>query len=196
MAIALDSPESLAIKVKKTRRAVGISQRKLAMLSGVSQSTVARIENDIEKLNPSYATIFNVMDTLERFEENGSVEFMAKKARDIMQREIVAVKPGDTAKKAIGIIKNYDFPQLPVLKGGRAVGTVSQKRLFGIATEGQKAASKIHVKDILEMAMPQVDADTELSKLKRILESFDAVLVVEKDRVAGIITIYDILRVI
>ncbi len=194
MPIVLDSPESISIRIRKTRKAVGISQRKLAMVSGVSQSTIARIEKDIQRLDPNYSTIFNIVETLSRFEREGSPDFMGKKAEDIMKRAVVAVRPGDSVRKAISIMKDYDFPQLPVIENGRSVGTISQKGLFGIVLNGPKAASKMRIRDILEMAMPQVDANTEVSKLKQVLENFDAALVVKRGRVAGIITIYDILK--
>lgn len=198
MGIDQESLGSISLKIRNARKTLGISQKRLARLAGLSQSTIARLESDIERLNPSYKAVFEVMDALDRLgNENERDEPLNKKSEDIMHRDIVSVEPTDTLEKAIKIIKNYDFPQIPVLNSKRnVVGTVSQRRILSLATERPEGVSKILIKEIIEASLPQVDKKTPIAKLKSVLENFNAVVVVEDSRAIGIITIYDILKLL
>jgi predicted transcriptional regulator len=192
----MDTLHEISSSIRTKREVLNLSQKRLARLVRMSQSTIARIENDIERLNPSYETIFkvvNVLDRLGKMEEKSGLQ--VKTAQSIMQKRIVFARPGDTVAETIKAIKNYDFPRLPVLnKEMNVMGAVSQKRVMDIATKDPESLDKIRVSDIIDTELPQVGVDTEFSKIKRILEDWDAVMVVEKGRAVGIITIYDILK--
>lgn len=192
----MDTLHEVSSSIRTKREVLNLSQKRLARLVRMSQSTIARIENDIERLNPSYETIFkvvNVLDRLGKMEEKSGLQ--VKTAQSIMQKRIVFARPGDTVAETIKAIKNYDFPRLPVLnKEMNVMGAVSQKRVMDIATKDPESLDKIRVSDIIDTELPQVGVDTEFSKIKRILEDWDAVMVVEKGRAVGIITIYDILK--
>ena len=152
----------------------------------------------IERLNPSYYTIFTVIDALNMQNMmKGSASLSDKSAEDVMHRKIVYVKPNDTLEKAVRIIKDYDFPQIPVIGNGmRILGTVSQKQLLSAATEHPSSLREILVRQITGTTLPQIDKGTSLDKLKPILENFDAALVVENGKAVGIVTIYDILKLL
>ncbi len=192
----MDTLHEVSSSIRTKREVLNLSQKRLARLVRMSQSTIARIENDVERLNPSYETIFkvvNVLDRLGKMEEKSGLQ--VKTAQSIMQKRIVFARPGDTVAETIKAIKNYDFPRLPVLnKEMNVMGAVSQKRVMDIATKDPESLDKIRVSDIIDTELPQVGVDTEFSKIKRILEDWDAVMVVEKGRAVGIITIYDILK--
>lgn len=198
MQLAIESLESISLKIKNTRKVLGLSQRKLAMLSGVSQSTIAKLESNIRALNPSYSVINNIIDALNEFNTSSeATDILNNVSNDIMHKNIIFVNPNDTIEKAIKIIKNYDFAQIPVLDSKRrAVGTVNQKKLLAIATQNPESISKTRIKDVLNTSLPQVDKNTPVSKLKPILENFEAVLVVDNGKALGIITIYDILKLL
>lgn len=194
----LDSLTSVSLKIKNTRKAIGISQKKLAKMLGMSQSTIARLESDIERLNPSYRTVYNVMDALQDAKtESVQWSILGKPSKSIMHRNIVYVKPEDTIEKAIRIMKENDFTQIPVLNSRRGVvGTVNEKRLLKMATESPETIAKTKVSQILDAALPQVDEETEAAKIRPILENFGAVLVMNGSRAVGIITIYDIVKLL
>jgi predicted transcriptional regulator len=46
----------------------------------------------------------------------------------------------------------------------------------------------------MKAPLPQIDKETEIIKIKPILENWDALLVVEGGKAIGIVTIYDILK--
>ncbi|MEM3638655.1 MAG: CBS domain-containing protein, partial [Candidatus Micrarchaeaceae archaeon] len=187
----------IAIRLRNMRRTLGLSQKRLAFISGVSQSEIARIEKDPEKLNPSYATIFAIFTALEDYRIKGSGDVqLVKKASEIMHKHVIHVNPDDTAKKALEIMRKNDFSQLPVLNRRMGVvGTVYQKRLISAMLSGRSDALDVPVKTLLEPALPQVDADTPIQKIKPILENWDAILVSHDRKIVGIITIYDIFKI-
>lgn len=192
----IDSLESISHKIRTLRGSARVSQKRLSEIVSMSQSTIARLETDINRLNPSYTTVFKVLESLSELNKsNGESQLMSKKAYQIMHRKLVSVKPTDTLAEAISVIKNYDFPQIPVLDAdGTAAGTVYQKDLLEKTTLNPVDINKMLVKEIMKPALPRVDKETELLKLKPILENWNAVLVTERIKVVGIITIYDILK--
>ncbi len=194
----LETLDAVSIRIRRLRKVIGISQKKLAKLCGMSQSTVARLESDIRSLNPSYETVFRVLDALAACQSALVPEYMAnKKAEDIMHKKIVYVGPSDTIERAIELIKDYDFPQIPVLtRTGSVIGAVTQKRLLTIATEKPAEISRVRVGEVAGTSLPQIDKETPISKLKPMLENFDAILVTEDGKAVGIITIYNILKLV
>ncbi|MEM0159375.1 MAG: CBS domain-containing protein [Candidatus Micrarchaeaceae archaeon] len=193
----MEDLNGIAIRLRNMRRTLGLSQKRLAFISGVSQSEIARIEKDPEKLNPSYATIFAIFTALEDYRIKGSGDVqLVKKASEIMHKHVIHVNPDDTAKKALEIMMKNDFSQLPVLNRRMGVvGTVYQKRLISAMLSGRSDALDVPVKTLLEPALPQVDADTPIQKIKPILENWDAILVSHDRKIVGIITIYDIFKI-
>ncbi|HUB92470.1 MAG TPA: CBS domain-containing protein [Candidatus Saccharimonadales bacterium] len=194
----LESLTSVSLRIKNTRKALGISQKKLAKALGMSQSTIARLESDIVRLNPSYRTVFNVLDALQDSKTEGEEQsILNKPSKEIMHKNIIYVRPEDTVEKALRIIKEHDFTQIPVLNSRRGVvGTVNEKRLLKNATESPETMARTRVSQILDPALPQVDEETEVAKIRPILENFGAVLVMNGSRAVGIITIYDIMRLL
>ncbi len=194
----LEGLSSISSTIRNRRRSIGISQATLAKACGMSQSMVARLESDIEKLNPSYGAVYTVMQKLaESSELAHRAKLLYKKAHEIMHRNVIFLNHGDTVDKAISIIRHYDFAYIPVLnRSGIVDGTVYQKSLLELATNKPTELSRIKVDSIVEPALPKVDKDTPVSALKHILEIFGAVLVVDKTKAIGIITGYDVLKLL
>ncbi len=195
MAIKIQSLEQISRIIRENRGSLGISQKRLAKMCGLSQSTIARIETDVAKLNPSYQSVFYVVEALNRSEGMTGKGIMSKAAREIMHRRIISVKPSSPIIDAIDIFKDYDFPQLPVLDNSRhVVGTIYQKDLLSMATQSPDIMRRRNVGSIMKAPLPQVGKDSEVTGLRPILESAGAVMVVEEGKAIGIITIYDILK--
>ncbi len=187
--------EEMAAKVRNARQSLGISQRRLAMLVGTSQSEIARIERDIERLNPSYKTMFDIIEVLSSYKGEGARPSEPKKAYEIMHKRVIYVKPGDTAMSAIRIMEENDFSQLPVLLGRKNVGTIYQKNVIEAMASG-RISKRTTVRELLGPAMPQIDANTDISRIKPLLGEWNAILVAQNGLVVGIITVYDLLKLL
>lgn len=198
MEMPLENLESASKTIRNARRTLGISQKELAGMCKLSQSMIARLETDIVKLNPSYNVIYNVMESLAKAGTSmNRARLVSKVAEDIMHRNVITINEEETLEKAIKIVRNYDFAYVPITSRGRdVVGTLNQKRLLDAATQNPEQVSSMKIEKIMEPALPQVHKGTSVIMLKPILEAFGAVLVVEKGKIVGIITIYDMLKLI
>lgn len=196
MSADIESLEKVAERIRSMRKAAGMSQIRLAKMCGLSQSTIARVEGDIIKLNPSYATVYSIIDALNDASSRPvGAEILKKAAHQVMHRNIIFVRPSSTIADAIGLFMDYGFAQLPVLDSGRRiVGTVYEKDLLGIATQSPDMIKRRNVGSVMKTSLPQVDKNTEISKMRPMLENWDAVMIVENGKAIGIVTIYDILK--
>lgn len=195
---AIESPGSVSSTIRSIRKSLGLSQKEIARQCRLSQSTIARLEGDIERLNPSYAVVYSVLHRLGELSESvGAANTPKSTAYSIMHRNVVALRATDTVDKAIRIIKNYDFMYIPVMDKLRTVlGTVRQKDVLDIATNRPRDAKSIRVGSIMSPSLPQVDKSTSVTSLKPIIETSGSVLVTEKGRLLGIITAYDVLKLV
>ncbi len=180
--------------LKKRRVELGLTQKELAKLAGVSQPLIARIESG--DIDPRLSTIKKIFDALE------SVEVKRPKiaARDVMTSPVIMVAPDDTIEKAVEIMAKYALSQLPVVEKGVPVGSISEGTIvrYSLSSDFKdlKGISSMQVKEIMEESFPTVAPATDLSIISRLLESNHAVLVLEKGRVAGVITKHDIMKLV
>jgi len=184
--------KEIALEIKRSRNTLGLTQKKLAFNAGVSQAALARIERTPKEYNPSYATIYKILEALNnetRKKQPTGIE--NKTVETIMHKKIVSIKPNNSFHQALELMKGKNFSQLPVIDQNKAVlGTIYQKQLADIILEG-KNPKKILVNQIMQPALPQIDKKTQLNHIKAILEKWPAILITEKQKVIGIMTSYD-----
>ncbi len=198
MVIEIESLEAIAARIRRTRNTIGISQKKLARLIGLSQSEIARIEKEPAKLNPSYATVAAIAEALNNYDAGYiGADMLSKPVAEIMHMKIVYARPKDKVAAAAELMKSGDFSQLPVLGRGRVnIGTIYQKRVLFAAASRAHEGKRLLVEDLMDGALPQVDKETPVRKVKPILENFDALLVSDNNKIVGIVTVYDFLRLV
>jgi predicted transcriptional regulator len=92
-------------------------------------------------------------------------------------------------------MRKLSISQLPVMEGGRVVGSLTEAAILSCYAE-KKDVSKTRVSEAMEEAFPNVLPSTPISSVASLLRHHPAVLVLEKGEVAGIITKADILRAI
>ena len=96
---------------------MGLTQRKLAELVGVSQAHIAKIEK--ESVDPRLSTVNKILKVL--------TEGEGKKCRDVMTRQVISAKPTDKILKVSQLMMKYAISQLPVLEGGKIVGIITEE---------------------------------------------------------------------
>lgn len=177
-------------EIEKRRRRLGMSQKQLAKLVGVSQSMIAKIES--ARINPSYVKTKAIFDALEGLERKSEV-----KAREIHHARVVGVDRSDGVLKATRLMRETGYSQLPVFDGKHVVGSVSEKTILDQTIKGRDLAqlSRMKVEEIMEDAFPRVDEDTPLTVVSALLQYGNAVLVTRRGAVVGIITRSDLLKV-
>jgi len=168
------------------RRALGLTQTQLAKKAGVSQSYIAKLE--ARKIEPSYSrvrAILEVLDGLERGKET--------KAEEIMSTEIVSLQRDDLIRRAVEIMWETGFSQLPVMDGERQVGSITERTIIDTMRDGGPMGEK-PISTIMDDPFPQVGEEAPVSIIAGLLRIYPAILVQRREKVTGIVTKADLLK--
>lgn len=179
-------PELNSIKSK--RQKLGIKQKELAKLANISQSLIAKLEK--QKLDPSYSVAKRIFLALE------NIEFKKeKKCSEIISTKVIYIKEKDKIKKASEKMRKHSISQLPVLANNKVIGSIAESSIFNRILEGtsKKRLFEAEVKDLLEEPFPIVRANSPLKIVLPLLKTSPAILVVEKQKIIGIISKADLL---
>ena len=179
-------------EIKKRRTRLGLSQRKFASYLGVSQSTVTKIEN--RKLNPSYELVKKAFGILDPF---GSTQIGL--AGDISSKKVVSIQDDDLISKAVQILQQHGFKQLPVRnKEDHWVGSVSERSISNrlLKVSNPKLLLSREVSEVMDEAFPTVAEDTPITITIPLLQHFQAILVTRKGLVTGIVTNADLVKML
>jgi predicted transcriptional regulator len=178
-------------EIEKRRKRLGLSQKKLARMVDISQSMIAKIENG--RINPSYLKTKAIFDLLENLEKKTEV-----KAKDILNDKVVGVQKEDLISKATGIMHSTGYSQLPVFDKTQIVGSISERTIADRIMKGEDPSefSKLPVGAIMDEALPCVDEETPVAVLSSLLQYNQAIIIMRRGEIKGIITKADLLKVI
>lgn len=178
--------------IKKRRKALDMTQADLSHASGVSQSTIAKIEGG--RMSPSYETAVRLFEALDAAQ--GGERTLT--AADVASHDVVWVKSTDLVHMASDLMRRTGYSQLPVIDGGVPVGSISERMIFellrGGATMGDLAGTTIE--KIMAEPFPVVSDSTPMATVTGLMEGNNAVLVSHKGAIVGMITNADILKLI
>jgi predicted transcriptional regulator len=181
----IPTPEEIRAK----RVALGLKQVDVAEKAGLSQSMVARIEAGT--VDPRVSTLSKIVQVL----NVTSKRYLT--AGDIMHTPVISVLPNDTITRAAEIMESNNISQLPVIEEGVPVGCISETAI--ITRLGQEGLSRRHIaamKDLMEPCFPTIPPDTDVETVVQLLQEHHAVLVIERGKVAGVITKHDLIALI
>ncbi len=176
--------------IERLRKRFGLTQEELARKAGISQSLIARIESG--KVDPCYSRVARIFEALDEMKSRGI------RARELMTGRVVRIQAGDSMEKATRVMKRYDVSQLPVLKGKKQVGSISERVILDEIAKGTDVhtLSEKKVSEFMEDAFPVVSPNAPLTSLSALLENHPAVLIVDRGDIRGIISRADLLKVI
>src|SRR3989338_753397 len=109
--------------IKKIRNSIGITQKKLATESEVSQSLIAKIESGI--LDPTYSRMKRIDATLKRLSISSEMN-----ASQIMTRRIFSAKKEDNILKVIKVMAKNSISQIPVIDSNIVVGLLTESAIL------------------------------------------------------------------
>jgi len=181
----LPTPES----IKKKRIKLGLTQSELAERANVSQPLIARIESG--DVDPRLSTIKSIVAALNDMEKSRIT------AKDLMTAPVISLSPDEAVEQAVKLMEKHGFSQLPVLENGVPIGSISESEL--VQAMGSRDIDRIsvaRVRELMEDSFPAVARGTDMSTISALLETNHAVLVMEMGKVVGVITKYNIMRLI
>lgn len=178
-------------EISKKRKILGLTQKELAKLSGVSQSLIAKLESG--KIDPSYTKVKAIFDVINKLELKNKI-----KADRINYNKVVSVQEKQLVSEAVDLMKKHGYSQLPVLNNRQVVGSISEKTILNQILAGNflDQISKLPIKEVMEESLPQVNENAPLSLISSLLQVYPAVIISIKGNVVGIITKADFLKLL
>ncbi|MFB5604863.1 MAG: CBS domain-containing protein [Nitrosarchaeum sp.] len=175
--------------IKQMRLKLGITQKTLASMTGVSTSMINQIESG--RSQPSYETAKRIFDSLANLEGKSS----SHKAGDFCSKDVVKLKPSNTLHDAIKKMHESSISQIPVFNGNELVGVISEDGIVKhLADVGESELKNAKLSDTMEPVPPIVDYDTPANVLVPLIRYSKCILVSKKSKIVGIITASDTLK--
>ena len=171
------------------RRRLGLTQKELAKLSGVSQSLITKIEG--KQIDPAHSKVLAIFEALEN-EMNKKEE--VKTAREFMNKKIYSVSPSEKLDKVIQLMRSKGISQLPVFKGANSVGSISETMFMDWIQKYGDGIGKVKVEEVMNDGFPTVPEGAGVEIIAKLLSHYNAVLVKNKSVILGIITKADLIN--
>lgn len=173
--------------IRRLRKMAGLTQKDLSKKARVSQSLIARIENNT--VDPRLSTVKRIVEAIVTAQGE-------KTAKDVMHGPVITVNITDTVRRAIELMKKHGISQIPVLKEGKVVGSVQESILVDriVRSGNPERFFSTLIYDIMGEKFEAVDSTTNIMDILNLLSSGEpAILVLNQDKIVGIITKIDVL---
>ena len=181
-----------ANEIRKRRLMLGITQSELAAASGVSQSTITKIETG--RISAGYDTVVRLFETLEAMSERDrGISIM-----EIATTDIISVQEDAPVHEVADLLKRTGVSQIPVLRGESPVGSISERTIFEHIRSGRTMdqIGRVRVSEIMDESFPTVSESASMGALSSMLATADAVLVTRKGKIVGLVTSADMLKLV
>jgi len=173
------------LKILKTLRKQGnLTQRELARRAGTTQSTIAKIEAG--KLDPSMKLARRILKVLNNLPKN------CVNAENVMKSGVVSFLPSKPLNRAIEIMREKAFSQVPIIQGTQILGTITESSI--ISKSMGKDVSMLTVSDVMVDSLPILPPGSSNEEIYTLLKYHLAILVVSKGMLLGIVTKADIMH--
>jgi len=174
--------------IKPARLKLGLTQQKLASLTGVSTSMINQIESG--RCQPSYATAKKIFEILGSLEGQSSM-----KAGDICSKDITKLRTTDSLHDAIKKMQEFSISQIPVFDGSDVVGLITEDGLVKHMIDSDETQrKKIRLSEVMEPRPPIVDYNIPVKTLVPLLRFSKCILISKHSKIIGIITASDTLK--
>ncbi|MDP8217650.1 MAG: CBS domain-containing protein, partial [Candidatus Theseobacter exili] len=111
--------------------------------------------------------------------------------KSIMNINPVTLKNSDSVKYAIELMKRYDMSEIPVLENKRFIGMLFERDIQKLSADLDEDICSTFVRDKIF----SISSDTKISSIReKVMENPEAIPVLEKDHMEGIVTRKNILK--
>jgi len=122
---------------------------------------------------------------------------MGKSVQDVMTSNPASIEADSPVFEAARIMKEQDVGIIPVVEGGRLVGTVTDRDIAVRIVAGGKDPQSVNVREIASTDLVTVDPQQDLDEALRLMANHQVrrLPVVEEDgRLVGIVAQADVAR--
>ena len=124
--------------------------------------------------------------------ENDNTAIGDIEIRKIMTGNVICVARNDKILKASDQMKSYAISQLPVLDEEKVVGMITERDIIEAYEKYGNKTKFLRVGEVMSSPPPMVRENTNMSAIVAILKQYPAVLVMDDEKIKGIITKSDI----
>ncbi|MFW9845576.1 MAG: CBS domain-containing protein [Candidatus Thorarchaeota archaeon] len=169
-----------------------LTQSELAKEVGVSQAYIARIERGT--LDPKLSVASRIISVLKsriaRLRYQGRFRNML--CSEIMSEALVTIDARDPTSRAVSLMLENNFSQLPVLRGNSIVGMITER---DIIKDLHHDLTQISVQAAMTQESPPIVTEsTPVTHVVPLLLEYQAILVQNQGRLSGIITRANLLK--
>lgn len=168
-----------------------LTQAELAKVVGVSQAYIARVERGT--LDPKLSIVSRITDhlTSQIAKRRYQGRFHDMTCSEVMTPNPITIDARDPASRAVDIMLEHSYSQIPVLRGNSIVGFLSE---YDIIKDLHHDLSQMSVQAVLSAESPPIVSESTLvTDVVPLLETHQAILVQNQGRLSGIITRADLL---
>jgi len=193
---ALDLTQAkLADKVSEIAQRLNYEQTKLVRAKGeVSRGLIAKVENNY--LIPNYQQAKNIFDALEVLENE---ELSKKKAIMAGQIHNMPIEYANASEHVLDVWKRMEdkaYSQAPVKGDVGIVGSITERGITSrMLTMGLEELRSLRVRDIMGESFPTVGMNTPIEAIIPLLQANQAILTIKGDKIVGIITNTDLMKI-
>ncbi len=125
-------------------------------------------------------------------EENG----VTLRVEDVMIKEVISIDENSTVKEAAEIMNKFEIGCLLIVKGGKAMGIVTERDILKRVVAESKDATETRVKDIMTSPLVVVEPDTDLEEAVKLMfqMKIKKLPVVDGRNLVGLVSLTDIAR--
>ncbi|MFH1587875.1 MAG: CBS domain-containing protein [Candidatus Diapherotrites archaeon] len=174
-------------EIKSKRKELDLTQNDLSELSKVSQSLIAKIEN--KQVIPSYDNAKKLFDVLFGNEKELT-------AKELMSKKIVSIDSEKTLLNVIELMEKKSVSQLPVIESGKSIGSITERNAFDLIQESIKPEKILEkkVKTVMDKPFPELSINSGIERISNALRNSPAVLIINENKVTGIISKSDLMK--
>ena len=172
--------------IKKLRIKLGLTQKELAKISGVSQSLIAKIES--KNVDPTYSKIKKIFSALSILRQKTEI-----KISDIMIKKLISVTPETSLSDTIKIMRINSISQVPIIKNDQVTGIVTEASVLNSYMK-KSDVKTLTAFNVAEPPPPIISEDSDIRVASQLLNFFSMVIVSKKGKVSGLITKSDIIK--
>ena len=118
-------------QIKHVRKRIGMTQKELALQSGLSQSMIAKVESG--RLDPAYTNAKKIFSILELIRDKKE-----SVAKDFIKKGMICARLNDSIKDITIKMKLHDISQLPVIDDQKIMGLISETVILENLFKGKK----------------------------------------------------------
>jgi predicted transcriptional regulator len=156
----------------------------------LSQSLIARVETGA--VDPRLSTLSKILNAIIAPGDK-------RRTSDVMHSPVILVEATDTVRRAVELMEKGGLSQMPVLEGGKVVGSIQETTLIRTML-GSKEPQKVFessLRNVMEECFPIVGPTASIDDVLALFtRDKPAVLVMDRGKIVGIITKIDVISAI